>query len=534
MLLEEPPPVESEDSSKDPWSTPPAAAEDEVSPPYLPDEPVTTVSIAPTPELHVPAPESIAPAPELVATSPDLKEPTPEPYVPATEPVESTLESQMNEPFPSATLPSELDSSLLAPPPLSSPAEPVRQDPPQVTMSSLGGMGTVNLDHFIGGLPAINDGEALNESPGFMIGGGVPITLPPLPKAPEWFGRITRDFSFKPRPAPPLQQIAPPPPPPPPIEIPESSIESSILDDTLSLDDAPAVAEPADEIAEAPVAKTPVASPPVVAPPKPAAPPPKLTSAPAPAKPTTAKPGPVKPSLAKPAVVKPPPPSFTPRRGKIPFSTEAQEISETDIPTDQSFAAAGPAAGSMPFDGLAMPNAGPADPFSSFTANPVTNPGDTVFGGPSLDKTKDIAIPETTERAKHRSDNVDQDFADDDFWNRTDEEDDLAANKAAPPKPAMPVPPPVIPRPPVVAPPMARRPWCRQSPSHHRLMKLRRKISIPSPQKLTGPWTPFRPIMSMNWRRPRNRSEPRNRFRLKHSTKPKPLSRATNRRRPTK
>jgi pSer/pThr/pTyr-binding forkhead associated (FHA) protein len=413
------------------WQAPPAADE-ELLPPYVPEEPVTTVSIAPAPELHTSDPESIAPAPELVATSPELAEPASEPYVPALEPTTTTIDPTATAIESSAAL-IELRAGEPSVPPSMPSADARSAAPPEAPMSSLGGMGTVNLDHFLGGMPAATDFGAppLIESSNFMIGGGIPVELPPLPQTPEWFGKFNYDFKSKPRPAPPVR-----PPPSKAIKAPELIDDEPILEGRLSIDDrspaaeALARSEPLSEAAPSPMPEAPAESPetakapgapevsppqPAVAPaiPKPAAPPPKITAAP-PAKPK----------------IKPPPPSFTPRPRRGPFSTEAQELGEADLPADHAMPG-GASSGSMPFDGLAMPAVREADVFSNFDSSAL-HVNDAAFGGARMGRPGDFHIPETPEVAGRRSDDPDYDFAEDDFWNRTDEEDEQIANATEP------------------------------------------------------------------------------------------------------
>jgi hypothetical protein len=72
------------------------------------------------------------------------------------------------------------------------------------------------------------------------------------------------------------------------------------------------------------------------------------------------------------------------------------------------------------------------DIFSGMAANP-TPINDAAFGGAALSQPDEYAIPDSPERAKRAAEKPEPDFAEDDFWNRTDEQDDAAKQSETPP-----------------------------------------------------------------------------------------------------
>jgi hypothetical protein len=62
------------------------------------------------------------------------------------------------------------------------------------------------------------------------------------------------------------------------------------------------------------------------------------------------------------------------------------------------------------------------DVFSNFDATPMN---DAAFGGAPLNRLDDFVVPNSSEVPEGLTDGTEHDFADDDFWNRTDEEDAL-------------------------------------------------------------------------------------------------------------
>jgi hypothetical protein len=82
---------------------------------------------------------------------------------------------------------------------------------------------------------------------------------------------------------------------------------------------------------------------------------------------------------------------------------------------------------------LAVPPVRNTDVFSNFDAAPMN---DAAFGGVPLNRSDDFIFPESPGAAERLADGAELDFADDDFWNRTDEEDDVGrTNTLDPPNP---------------------------------------------------------------------------------------------------
>jgi hypothetical protein len=141
---------------------------------------------------------------------------------------------------------------------------------------------------------------------------------------------------------------------------------------------------------------------------------------------------------APPPIIQPPPVSFTPRPPAKPAVAE-----NVYHPLDQGFPEKHPPSSppkpSNAFDGLAMGAALDTDIFSGMAANP-TPINDAAFGGAALSPPGEYAIPESPERAQRAAEKPEKDFADDDFWNRTDEQDDAATTATQ--RPETPLPPP--------------------------------------------------------------------------------------------
>ncbi|MDP9175044.1 MAG: FHA domain-containing protein [Planctomycetota bacterium] len=74
------------------------------------------------------------------------------------------------------------------------------------------------------------------------------------------------------------------------------------------------------------------------------------------------------------------------------------------------------------FDGLAMPGVRERDVFSDFD---IASLNDAAFGGIPLNRTDDYVLPETPEIAAKLAEQPQDDFAEDEFWNRTDEDEGL-------------------------------------------------------------------------------------------------------------
>ena len=87
------------------------------------------------------------------------------------------------------------------------------------------------------------------------------------------------------------------------------------------------------------------------------------------------------------------------------------------------------------FDGLA-PAFREADAFSDSGAVPLN---DAAFGGAQLSRSDEYHVPESPETAARLANGPENDFAEDDFWNRTDEEDGLTPMNVPPAPPAPPV-----------------------------------------------------------------------------------------------
>jgi pSer/pThr/pTyr-binding forkhead associated (FHA) protein len=126
----------------------------------------------------------------------------------------------------------------------------------------------------------------------------------------------------------------------------------------------------------------------------------------------------------------PKPPPKAPSGRATPFATKRMGIDPDDdeeappVPKARSAAPNAKAAGSAPttaFDGLGM--APLRDVFSNRETAPVN---DAAFGGARLSRGDDYVLPESPEAAARKSDGgAEPDFAEDEFWNRTDEQEGL-------------------------------------------------------------------------------------------------------------
>jgi hypothetical protein len=294
-------------------------------------------------------------------------------------------------------------SDASAPP--SAAASPPARPAPINSLGSLGyfGPGAVNLDHFLGGMP---------------------IELPPLPPSPDGFKEIhgdlkrTSPWPFSTHPLPPRDLLPPPAPAEPPSLSPFLPIK-------------PAPPEPAAAVAKE-------------APPAPAEP-----LSPSPSAPI--EPAPPEPTISVETKSPPPPPKITAiprnavlrsasqvRRKSLPSTTRTYE-SPLDDGRAGNTRAINPAADAdlahppAASDGLAVPSVRHTDVFSNFDAAPMN---DAAFGGLPLNRSDDFILPESPGAAERLADGAERDFADDEFWNRTDEEDDgERTNPVDPPNP---------------------------------------------------------------------------------------------------
>jgi pSer/pThr/pTyr-binding forkhead associated (FHA) protein len=90
-----------------------------------------------------------------------------------------------------------------------------------------------------------------------------------------------------------------------------------------------------------------------------------------------------------------------------------------------------PAGITSPFDGLAMSTVRERDVFSDFD---IATLSDAAFGGTPLNRSDDYVLPDSPEVAARLAEKHDGDFADDDFWNRTDDDEGSATAAGASPK----------------------------------------------------------------------------------------------------
>jgi len=289
------------------------------------------------------------------------------------------------------------------------------------TWGFLGG-GTVNIDHFLGGMP---------------------IRLPQLPPIPRGFGQIRIDTSSKPPPAPdwaPPPSLVTPPMATPwattPLSPPVTPVPEVTSAPDISVPDVSSVPQVSSAPDISPAPQAPTDAPPPIPPPPPA-----------------------RPKTAPPIAAIPRPPR------KLPFSTDLHELDFDKLPPSAPGPAL-PAGKSTPFDGMAISPAAGVDVFSNFDAAPVPI-NDAVFGGTPMSRPGEVYVPESPELAQRRAESMDPDFANDDFWNRTDEEDAVALTSVPPPTiipPPSNVPPPTIISPPtIVAPPTIAPPQAAEA-----------------------------------------------------------------------
>ena len=412
--VEAPAPAESE-----PLDIEPLVVEPPVVEPLAVESPVVESPVVESPVVEPPVVESLVVEPPVVESpvveplvveplvveplaveSPVVEPLVVEPLVvesPAIEIPELAVDHAADEPPDSSLSVSEpifTDRTLTAPGDVAAtePTEAGRAEPPPVEPArlpekpflSVGQFayltgGTVNVDHSLGGQP---------------------IKLPELSPVPAGFGHVrvslagkaSSPFSSFARSEPLVfdEPEAKAPPPPPALAQPESI-----------------VAQPAPP--PAPV-KAPLET--VVTPPPPA------SSKAQPAEPRPApKPAPPIPRLARP---------FATERREIPLNDRWPPGSEAESAFGQATSA---------FDGLA-PALREADAFSNFDAAPLN---DAAFGGARLSRSDEYNVPESPETAARLANGPEYDFAEDDFWNRTDEEDGLPAKNIPPGRPAEPV-----------------------------------------------------------------------------------------------
>jgi pSer/pThr/pTyr-binding forkhead associated (FHA) protein len=374
-----------------------AAPPPDVAPAGADDIPAEVVAVSSSAPGDIPVPDEI-PIPAEISASDEIPAP-PSPDVPAPEPVASSTP-----PVPPARAPLGMVG----------------------TWGFIGG-GTVNIDHFLGGMP---------------------IRLPELPPIPRGFGRIRIDTSSKPPPAPDWSPPAPlvAPPMATPWAATPAAPEVSSAPEDLSAPDVSSVPE---------VSSAPDASPAPDVSPAPEA----ISDPPPPAKPKT-----------------PPPIAAIPRPSrKLPFSTDLHELDFDKFPPS-AHGPALPAGPSTAFDGMAISPAAGVDVFSNFEAAQIPI-NDAVFGGAPTSRPDQVYLPESPELAERRAEDVEPDFANDDFWNRTDEEDGVAPSSVPPPTI---IPPPVIVPPPISVPPQAAE-STTESPSPQPSPEVRLDEAPPSP-----------------------------------------------------
>ncbi len=353
----------------------------------------------------------------------------------------------------------------LVEPPLVEPAmvEPPPAEPaplPAEPFMSVGNFahltgGTVNLDHSLGGMP---------------------IKLQELPPAPTGFGQVKVNLTGK-------------------ASSPFSSFAKS---EPLVFDEPDAIA---------PLQSQALAEPELIAPP-----------------PEPEPPAPVEAQLE--TVVTPPPePSTTPTISPesqppqpLPVANTAPPVSQKpqvfakdrrEIPAKlprplRAKAPSGFGPATTAFDGLA-PAFREADAFSNIEPVPLN---DAAFGGARLGRSDEHNVPETPETAARLASGSEHDFAEDEFWNRTDEDDGLtpvaippvapatippvtpARVSSAPPPPAIPIPP---------ATPIQSAPIARDQEDRHVMVPAAPETPVkakrrPEPDPLIVPETPADPI----------------------------------------
>ncbi len=387
-------------------SAEPELAMPEESPPQSADEiSLTTTPEAIEPVIDLPTITSSAP-PEIPPEIHSQFSPQASPATEAGDTIEipnSLIVPESEIGFTSTDLPHE-PYPAIPPPPRPSPSPPSIDQPiPGFGGLSFIGGGTVNLDHFLGGLPMSAPPGSNASAAAVVITGGMPIQLPKLPPPPPWFGRVAYDLEKRP-PAPimpkaeaPLIEAPPPSPPPVFLETPPPATPVEPITELPELQPLAEIVPPPLEIEPPP---PPVAQPEAPAPPKPA-----------------------------------PTPAAAPPLRKPLFTSESKQ---SRPPASPARARREPAVPSTAFDGLAMP-APVGDVFSQFDSAYVPI-NDAAFGGAPMTGINDIHIPDSPEFAKRRAETeeLEKDFSLDDFWNQTDEDEKPAA--PPPQKPAAPPP----------------------------------------------------------------------------------------------
>jgi hypothetical protein len=147
--------------------------------------------------------------------------------------------------------------------------------------------------------------------------------------------------------------------------------------------------------------------------------------------PSQPQPEPASPALdAGPEMIqtRPPPKAVRTRSqpGKAaPFATTSnisadQAAAPTDSTTDEAGGEKPPERLTSIFEGLAMTPIHEKDVFSDFEATALN---DAAFGGARLSKADDFVLPESPENVSRLSSGPTEDFAESDFWERTDEQE---------------------------------------------------------------------------------------------------------------
>jgi hypothetical protein len=276
--------------------------------------------------------------------------------------------------------------------------------------------------------------------------GGMPLHLPELPPPPEHFGKVSVAFDGR---SPSGERL--PPPTPPPLNIVEPPAVTAVRPPAVA-----AVRPPAVSAVEPPAVKPAI---PRSLPPSTAATPPALNAASLPAivaeefvlgapgdDGTPAQRGPIpRPSVKKKIRTKGRKTS-RPTQSNTPFSNESLHIRPQDLVSGGSSGGVmlPPVAPSVPqgltgglitpgFDGLAL-TAPERDVFSGEGA--IRN-NDAAFGGPATNRRDQLVVPETDNALGRHGE--EHDFADDPFWDRTDE--DVPQELLSPTPQTVPIPP---------------------------------------------------------------------------------------------
>jgi len=134
---------------------------------------------------------------------------------------------------------------------------------------------------------------------------------------------------------------------------------------------------------------------------------------PPPAAEQPAQPAPA-PAREEPAIKPPPPP---PQPPPVSFAPRPQRKAGGAIDEQAQYPAPKKRPASTAFDGLAM---GENPDEDNFWNNGPTPTNDAAFGGAPMSKTDEFIIPESDPRANRAAETPAKDFAEDEFWNRTD------------------------------------------------------------------------------------------------------------------